>query len=914
MNQIKFSSICRIIRHSGFFDAPYYLSQIQAPLSVGADPIAHYLNTGAALGLRAARFFNAEAYLEANPDVKTSGMEPFHHFVQFGLHQARPLVAPPKPAADPEPTSQTDPDAALKEDYDLIGKSGLFDADYYRATVPIASQLGDALAHYVRFGRLVPLNPSRQFDSIFYRCQNPDARGKSPGLAHWLRSNREAPTLPDGQPYHYLAKDIGSDDDVQIERLRAAAFFYRYGLRLEGPTITVHLPRAADDLAKITPALKTAKEPDATIIIPVYGQTQFVLSCLDSLVRHRSRYTAEIIIVDDCSPEGELVELLGRIKWAKHVRPEKNLGFIGACNLGAAHAKGRVVIPLNSDTRVCDGWLDELMRTFDDRPEAGLVGSKLFYGDGSLQEAGGFVWRDGSAWNYGRNKSSNRPEFCYAREVDYCSGAAIAVPKALWDELGGFDPYFSPAYYEDTDLAFRVRAAGRQVWYQSLARVIHYEGRTNGTDLNSGVKAYQVENARKFRERWADTLSQHAKNPKDLAGPVSHTRKPTLLALEALTPRPDQDAGSILTSKLLQIFAKLGWRVSFAALHNLNHDRRYTEDLQRAGIETLTFPFVSSLEEIITLRPGGFDAVLGFRVTVVGGILKRLREAFPLARLLFHNQDLHYLRSKREAELKNDDRLRSAAEVLHCTEIDTILSADCTMVPSTMERDLIKGELGIENVVIYNFTVPLVRSTAPFDDRKHLAFVGGFRHTPNVDAIFHFVEDIWPALRERLPEDALVYIVGPDVPDHLLALGSDRIVFTGHVERLDKIFYCCRLFMSPLRYGAGVKGKLVTCLSHGLPAVASTVSIEGMDMVPGQDILTADTPQDFVDQAVKLYGDANLWGRLQERGYDFIERQYSWEVGERAVLAALELADQAWLRRMRLAREKRIADHHLTGA
>ena len=306
--------------------------------------------------------------------------------------------------------------------------------------------------------------------------------------------------------------------------------------------------------------------------------------------------------------------------------------------------------------------------------------------------------------------------------------------------------------------------------------------------------------------------------------------------------------------------------------------------------------------------------MLGFRVTVVGGILKRLREAFPLARLLFHNQDLHYLRSKREAELKNDDRLRSAAEVLHCTEIDTILSADCTMVPSTMERDLIKGELGIENVVIYNLTVPLVRSTAPFDDRKHLAFVGGFRHTPNVDAIFHFVEDIWPALRERLPEDALVYIVGPDVPDHLLALGSDRIVFTGHVERLDKIFDCCRLFMSPLRYGAGVKGKLVTCLSHGLPAVASTVSIEGMDMVPGQDILTADTPQDFVDQAVKLYGDANLWGRLQERGYDFIERQYSWEVGERAVLAALELADQAWLRRMRLAREKRIADHHLTGA
>src|SRR5690606_39424709 len=108
--------------------------------------------------------------------------------------------------------------------------------------------------------------------------------------------------------------------------------------------------------------------------------------------------------------------------------------------------------------------------------DAGLVGAQLLYPDGRLQEAGGIVFNDGSARNYGRFGDPSDPRHAYLRDIDYASAAAIAIPRDLFLRLGGFDARYAPAYYEDTDLAFAVRAAGRRVLYQPGARVIHDEG------------------------------------------------------------------------------------------------------------------------------------------------------------------------------------------------------------------------------------------------------------------------------------------------------------------------------------------------------------------------------------------------------------------------------------------------------
>jgi glycosyltransferase involved in cell wall biosynthesis len=564
------------------------------------------------------------------------------------------------------------------------------------------------------------------------------------------------------------------------------------------------------------------------------------------------------------------------------------------------------LIFLNSDTRVCGGWIDELIGTFSDRPRAGLVGSKLFNEDGTLQEAGAIVWQDGSAWNYGRGDDPNAPQYCFARQTDYCSGAAIAIRRDLFEELGGFDPYYAPAYYEDIDFAFRVREAGHEVWYQSLARVIHYEGKTHGKDERAGIKAYQAVNARKFAERWRGKLQDRRKNGEQPLLEANRQRPFRMLALDAITATPDQDAGSVMTLRLLQIYEKMGWHISFLPVHNPSFDSRYSADMQRSGIETFNLPTVGSLEDVLKLRSEFYDAVLGFRVSILGGLLDRLRAAYPTALMLFHDIDLHYLRMQREAKVKSDLRIARRAELVKDDELTLIAKSDCTIVPSLAEKEIIEAELGVENVVVYSYTADVLRSDVPYEERNDLVFVGGFRHPPNVDAVEHFVRDIWPDLAARLPPETRFYVVGPEAPEQLCQLAGGRIIFTGYVERLQPVLDRCRVFVAPLRYGAGLKGKLVTALSHGVPCVASTVAIEGMGLETDEHILVADDPVSFVHQVKRLYDDPIQWARQQEAGYRFVSDHYSWEAGTKAAEQILKTADEFWTRRRGLARKAQL--------
>src|SRR5213592_1572497 len=236
--------------------------------------------------------------------------------------------------------------------------------------------------------------------------------------------------------------------------------------------------------------LPVHEKVDVSVIIPVFNQFQFTHACLASLqtVEERSRF--EVIVVDDCSTD-ETAELLPRMEGVIYLRNERNSGFIASCNRGAEQARGKYLFFLNNDTIVKPCWLSALRDTFAEEPRAGIVGSKLVYPDGRLQEAGGIIWRDASGWNYGKFDDPEKPEYNYLREVDYCSAAALMIPKALFQSVGGFDRRYAPAYYEDADLSFKVRRARYKVLYQPLSEVIHYEGATGGTDLSKGTKKHQ---------------------------------------------------------------------------------------------------------------------------------------------------------------------------------------------------------------------------------------------------------------------------------------------------------------------------------------------------------------------------------------------------------------------------------------
>ncbi|HKI21109.1 MAG TPA: glycosyltransferase family 2 protein, partial [Isosphaeraceae bacterium] len=218
---------------------------------------------------------------------------------------------------------------------------------------------------------------------------------------------------------------------------------------------------------------------DVSIVIPVYNHVRDTVACLESIKGSRPDATYEVIVVDDGSSDGTQ-KILSRIEGLVTIRNPRNEGFIGSCNRGAAAARGEHIVFLNNDTTVTEGWLDALVATFRNMPGTGLAGAKLIYPNGRLQEAGGVIWRDASGWNYGRGDDPDHPRYNFTREVDYCSGACIMVPRDLFHELGGFDRSYSPAYYEDTDLAFKIRHAGHKVIYQPMARIIHHEGLTSG--------------------------------------------------------------------------------------------------------------------------------------------------------------------------------------------------------------------------------------------------------------------------------------------------------------------------------------------------------------------------------------------------------------------------------------------------
>ena len=244
------------------------------------------------------------------------------------------------------------------------------------------------------------------------------------------------------------------------------------------------------------PAFDDANDsvPSVSIIIPAHNQFQLTYQCLTSLILSDDRANLEIIVVDDTSTDAT-TQIESRVDNLRVIRNEQNLGFLHSCNKAASLAKGDYLVFLNNDTEVEAKWIDEMLQTFDGFGDVGAVGAKLVYPDGKLQDAGGIVWESGTPWNVGHGKDRDDPEYNYVREVDYLTGAALMVSREAWQAAGGFSEQYAPAYYEDTDLAFKLRAAGYRTLYCPQSTVIHYEGRSNGTDTGSGLKRHQVLNA-----------------------------------------------------------------------------------------------------------------------------------------------------------------------------------------------------------------------------------------------------------------------------------------------------------------------------------------------------------------------------------------------------------------------------------
>jgi GT2 family glycosyltransferase len=193
------------------------------------------------------------------------------------------------------------------------------------------------------------------------------------------------------------------------------------------------------------------------------------------------------------------------------------------CNRGMSESRGDYVIMLNNDTVPLAGWLEPLLAIFRHYPDAGAATGKLLFTDGTMQEAGGVIFNDARAANFGKwDEDTRHPLYNYVREVDYGSGALLAAPTKLWREIGGFDTFYRPIYCDDSDFCFKIRQRGLRVYYQPECVIVHVEGATSGRDESKGDKRYQVINRGKFAERWKEQLKLQPPYPVDFKRDTLH--------------------------------------------------------------------------------------------------------------------------------------------------------------------------------------------------------------------------------------------------------------------------------------------------------------------------------------------------------------------------------------------------------
>ncbi|UUF80200.1 glycosyltransferase [Xanthomonas oryzae pv. oryzae] len=636
-------------------------------------------------------------------------------------------------------------------------------------------------------------------------------------------------------------------------------------------------------------ALPHSAAPRVSVVIPVYNHIAHTLACLRSLAAHPPLVDVEIIVVDDGSSDATAEQLPQVAGLHYHLRAS-NGGFIAACNDGIALARGDFVVLLNNDTIPQPGWLDRLIDTFAQHPSAGLIGAQLVYPDGRLQESGGVVFGDGSAWSYGRFESSDDPRYAYVRAMDYCSGAAIALPRTLLQTLGGLDRRYMPAYYEDTDLAFAVRAAGYQVLVQPASVVVHDEGTSNGTDTRTGVKAYQVRNQNVFAEKWQQALK--AQLPVGtVPGPaLLHRGQRQVLILDECVPQPDRDSGSLRQFNLIRLLREEGAHVVFVPTRR-EHAGRHTQALQQLGAEVWYAPFLEGVGSWLRTHGARFAVVLLVRHHVAHACLPLLKQYAPQARTLFDTVDLHYLRERRGAEVAGDANLLHGVERTRLRELEIMAATDVTLLVSAAEQAQLRTDAPHIRTALLSNLHDVAGSGHSFAQRRDLVFVGGFRHPPNVDAVQWFISAIFPQVRAQLP-DVVFHCIGADLPDALKLLADEctGVQLHGHVPDLVPFMDNARIAVAPLRFGAGVKGKINLSMAHGQPVVGTTCAVEGMHLRDGEDVCVADDANAFAAAIVRLYQDAALWQRLADNGLRNVAEYFSLDAA-RATVRALFIAE-----------------------
>ena len=644
--------------------------------------------------------------------------------------------------------------------------------------------------------------------------------------------------------------------------------------------------------------------PLVSIIILCHNKVEFTKACIEQLLSVTPANLYELIIVDNNSSDETRQLLLDLRRKVSTPRinlliNNDNLGFVGGNNQAARIAKGKYILFLNNDTTPRKGWLEALIRVVEQDPSVGAVGAKLIYPDGRLQEAGGIIYSNATGCNYGKQHDPDLPQYNYVREVDYCSGACLLVRTVLFQKLGGFDTRFAPAYYEDTDMCFALRDMGHKVMYQHEAVVVHFEGATAGTDINSGAKQYQEVNRTKFIDKWRYVLQKHSPPPEnrlELTKAAERIRGKKILFAHDIPQMFDRASGALRIHNLARLLKKNGHHVTYVCRCSSFHDgidlTPYIKALQSMGVYVYPLDQFRNPNQAFMelLAINDFDAAFLPFYYSAQQFMPMIREMSPRTRIVIDSVDVHFLRVARQLILESFPGSWAEFTTEKNKELDIYRTADAVLTVTEIDKKELDKYLPSVPVIAVSDPHNSYADTPGFDDRRDIIFIAGFKHTPNVDATLYFYNNIWPLVQQRLP-GVCWYIVGDSPPQQITNLATDNIVVTGYVPELEPYLHKAKVAVAPIRFGAGMKGKIASSLANGLPTVATSIASEGMNLLHGQDILVANTPREFVDAIELLYRDKHLWSAIAQAGKRVIDSKLGDEVLYPQFSKALKIDD-----------------------
>ena len=539
-------------------------------------------------------------------------------------------------------------------------------------------------------------------------------------------------------------------------------------------------------------------------------------------------------------------------------------GFLHAVNRAAARAQGEFLAIVNGGNEPRPGWLEALVERARSDPGIGAVAPKVVTPGALVHEAGGVVFADGTLWKYGNAHPESDHVLDYTRDTDYGSGEALLVRRDAWEAAGGLDERFAPGFWCDADLCFALRDHGLRVVFDPGSVVVRPDDGTPGIDPTMATPEQREHARRAFAGKWGAALENRPGEPShdEAYAAVHRSGAPLVLVIDHGLPDPARDAGSVRLAGVLENLRELGCGVIFIPGDGALPEPAATH-WRRRGIELPAAPI--DLGGLLRRLGGALDLAILCRPNVAPRYLHTVRRHAPGARVVYDAVDLHHLREERRIALEGGADL-AAADAYRELELALVRACDATLVAASHERELLEELVPGADVAVLPMAHESRDVVPPAEGREGQLFVGGFAHDPNVDAALHLVGDLMPPLREELGDAASLSIVGPDPPPEVAALAAGDVQVKGWVEDLDPLLDRARVSVAPLRYGAGMKGKVTQSMAAGLPVVTTSVGAEGLGAESGRDLLVADDDRAFVKAVADLHRDAELWQTLSANG------------------------------------------------